>query len=145
MTTDRDPDIYYSALMKLASITAAVQGQLYTSRLGRIKRDYTHQKQEKMMKQLDSQLRKWKQRLPEILDFDREHEDQMYIRQVSKAPRDWLINILIRHHRESILHSATTMLLSLSISRVLGYQHLRRSTQLLITAPISVSGLLAPS
>lgn len=72
--------------MKLATITATVQGELYTSRMGKIKKDYYNKVRENMIQQLDSQLRKWKQRLPEVLDFDKDLEDQSYIRQVSDAP-----------------------------------------------------------
>lgn len=78
----QNPDIYYAALMKLASIISCVQSQLYSYRTSRTKKHASQR--EEIMSSLEKTLRRWKAKLPHDLDFDQEDDnDTTYIRHVS--------------------------------------------------------------
>lgn len=78
-----NPDIYYGALMKLATISACVQNQLYSLRR---KKKHSNQREE-TMSYLEALLHKWKSRLPRDLDFELDvtNSNPTYIRHVSTA------------------------------------------------------------
>lgn len=74
------PDIYYSALMKLSMIGAAVQGELYSARTMQIRK--TRDSAEKAIGALAQKTDLWKQALPETLAFDQDFHKGPFIRQV---------------------------------------------------------------
>ena len=79
---DGKSDAYYACLMRLSMITSKVHSQLYSARTTKAKKSRNIAK--KTIEAVSKCLERWREKLPHHLDFDGEHEDRKFLRQVCR-------------------------------------------------------------
>jgi hypothetical protein len=81
---DGKSDSYYACLMRLSVIASKVHSQLYSARTTKVKKSRDVAK--KTIEAVSKCLERWREKLPHHLDFDSEHEDRKFLRQVRRTP-----------------------------------------------------------